>query len=635
MIRPLLLSVFIFAGLVSAPAIAVAWESYPPPLTLRERIAEWDTVVFGEFLSSIEPAGKKGLRDGRYRILHLAKPTKAAEVGQIVIVTFGGSRIAGERAMLTRHKGDWRVASPPISRVCFDYAMAAPDPDEEDSKRVPYFLRHLNSSDRQISDDAFVELERAEFRFVVASSKLIPREFVAARLRDEATNKHRVGPYGVMLGLAGNESDRELLRGIMERAPREDDPYPLGHDGIAGGYLLLAGAEGLDRVEEIWVKDPEVSFWRTYSAMQAIRFMWRYGEGRISRPRLRESMRLFLDLPELADLAIADLARWEDWSLHDRLLAMSHNPESDKARIKRAIVRYMSVSALVPPEVQAHDPARFQKARHHIRGLQNSPPEWFAEHAMFLLRRHGFSSDGSDPPDDDDSKKRREETIARLRGIGATVFLGDGSIWKENFGRVIEVNANRKQITDGDLKAVGEFLTMTDLSLEETAITDKGLAHLTKLDGLVWLNLYQTKITDEGLRHVAKLKRLELLPIGETKVTDKGLAHLKKMTQLTYLGLRGNPITDKGVAQLAGLTNLTSLYLGETKVTDAGLESLAKMTKLKKLWLNNTAVSDEAIPLLAELKSLRELHVEDSKITAEGVAALRKKVPACEILDGR
>jgi hypothetical protein len=108
--RPLLLSVFIFAGLVSAPAIAVAWESYPPPLTLRERIAEWDTVVFGEFLSSIEPARKKGLRDGRYRILHLAKPTKAAEVGQIVIVAFGGSRIAGERAMLTRQKatGGWR-----------------------------------------------------------------------------------------------------------------------------------------------------------------------------------------------------------------------------------------------------------------------------------------------------------------------------------------------------------------------------------------------------------------------------------------------------------------------------------------------------------------------------------------------
>ncbi|MGZ0170201.1 MAG: hypothetical protein ACKVHE_11640 [Planctomycetales bacterium] len=347
-------------------------------------------------------------------------------------------------------------------------------------------------------------------------------------------------------------------------------------------------------------------------------------------------MQLFLDLPELADLAISDLARWEDWSVHDRLLAMSRNPDFDERRFKRAtaraIARYMFVSVLVPPEVQAHEPARFQKARQHIRGLQNSQPEWFAKSAYFLRRRHGLSSEGSNPLDDDDSKKRREKTITRLRSFGATVFQGHERLWKENFGHVIEVNANRKKITDEDLKGVGEFLKMTDLSLEETAITDKGLAHLTKLDGLVWLNLYQTKITDDGLRHVAKLKRLELLPIGETKITDKGLAHLKKMTQLTYLGLRAKPITDNGVAQLAGLT---SLYLGETKVTDAGMKSLAKMTKLKKLWLNDTAVSDEAIPQLARLKSLRKLHVKDSQITAEGVSALRKKLPACEILDGR
>jgi len=96
-----------------------------------------------------------------------------------------------------------------------------------------------------------------------------------------------------------------------------------------------------------------------------------------------------------------------------------------------------------------------------------------------------------------------------------------------------------------------------------------------------------------------------------------------------------NPITDKGVAQLDGLTKLTSLYLGETKVTDVGLKSLAKMTKLQKLWLNGTAVSDAAIPLLAGLKSLRELHVEKSQLSAAGVLELRKRLPTCEILDGR
>ena len=348
---------------------------------------------------------------------------------------------------------------------------------------------------------------------------------------------------------------------------------------------------------------------------------------------------------------------------------MSHNPDFDEPRIKRAIIRYMLYIMRVPPEVQAHDPQEFRWAEKFIREIRDTRPKWIARTEGVRIFRHGrivqitepaidpesqkpptpfrklladFASvfvlpaavfvlpkdpAADDPPVDPKAAERQTLILKRLKDIDALVFKSEGI--------VVEVNANRTKITDDDLDGLREFLKMTDLSLEETAITDKGLAHLTKLDGLVWLNLYRTKITDDGLRHIAKLKRLELLPIGETKVTDKGLAHLKKMTRLTYLGLRGNPITDKGVAQLAGLTNLTSLYLGETKVTYAGLKSLAKMTKLKKLWLNDTAVSDEAIVLLAALKSLREIHVEKTKITAQGVAALRKRMPACEILDGR
>jgi hypothetical protein len=77
---------------------------------------------------------------------------------------------------------------------------------------------------------------------------------------------------------------------------------------------------------------------------------------------------------------------------------------------------------------------------------------------------------------------QNESTVSRLGKLGATVFQSNG--------HVVEVNANGKKITDDDLKAVGEFVRMTDLSLEETAITDKGLAHLTKLQKLEWLNLY-------------------------------------------------------------------------------------------------------------------------------------------------
>lgn len=667
----LLLIPLLAVSIAGSSSTATAWEPFRLPLTLSERGTESSTVVFGEFLNSVEPTTKGGVRDGRFRILHVAKSSEAIEKGKIVVAAVGGNWKVGEHAMLTLYKKqfeDFWDASPAISRACYDYALAAPPSDLDAGKRVPYFLRHLNSSDRQISDDAFVELERAPMHAIVASAKFISREFVAVRLQDDSTDELHVGLYGRMLGLAGNVSDRKLLRGLIENAVREEDSFPFGFDGITSGYLLLAGENGLDWIDENLLKEmsPETPFWRTYAAMQAIRFVWRYGEGRISRPRLRDSMRLLLDDPRLADLAISQLAWWDDWSLHDRLLTMMDNPEFDEIWFKRAIIRYMVSSMLVPPEVQAHDPEGFRKAERFIRELRDTwpRPKWTAREGNVLIPgRHTIvelyetvidqerqiplspfrqvlanfaavfvlpkdpEAKVDDPMIDLKTQERKKQIFKRLADLDALVFKSKGV--------VIEVNANRTKITDDDLKGVGEFPGMTDLSLEETAITDKGLAHLTKLDGLVWLNLYRTKIGDEGLRHVAKLKRLELLPIGETKVTDKGLAHLKTMTQLTYLGLRGNLITDKGVARLEGLTKLTSLYLGGTKVTDAGLRPLTKMPKLEKLWLNDTAVSDKAIPLLAGLKSLRELHVENSKLTAAGVADLRMRMPACEILDGR
>ena len=71
--------------------------------------------------------------------------------------------------------------------------------------------------------------------------------------------------------------------------------------------------------------------------------MWSYADGRIAKPRLRQSMRILLDRPELADLVIADLARWKDWSIQDRLMTMYQDKAFNVPAIKRAVVRYMLV----------------------------------------------------------------------------------------------------------------------------------------------------------------------------------------------------------------------------------------------------------------------------------------------------
>ena len=125
--------------------------------------------------------------------------------------------------------------------------------------------------------------------------------------------------------------------------PGED--FRLGIDGIMGGYLLLTGERGLEVLEAKKLKDKKAPFSETYAAMQALRFMWQYGGNRIEPDRMRQSMRILLERPELADLVIADLARMKDWSVQEKLMSLYDEEEYNIPSIKRAIVKFMLAAA--------------------------------------------------------------------------------------------------------------------------------------------------------------------------------------------------------------------------------------------------------------------------------------------------
>ncbi len=115
--------------------------------------------------------------------------------------------------------------------------------------------------------------------------------------------------------------------------------------------------------------------------------------------------------------------------------------------------------------------------------------------------------------------------------------------------------------------------------------------------------------TDAQVALVAQFDRLERLSLEETRVSDRGLAHLKRLTKLSTLNLRSTQVNDAGLAQLEGLSNLTWLDLSRTRVTDEGLIHLQGLTKLSKLYLDRTRVTDAGLKklqqALANLKIVR------------------------------
>ena len=79
------------------------------------------------------------------------------------------------------------------------------------------------------------------------------------------------------------------------------------------------------------------------------------------------------------------------------------------------------------------------------------------------------------------------------------------------------------------------------------------------------------------------MRNLNDLYLNQTRITDNGLAHLKDMSQIQNLLLRDTQITDVGMTHLKSLTNLKLIALGGTQITDDGLLCLRGASGLETL----------------------------------------------------
>jgi hypothetical protein len=94
------------------------------------------------------------------------------------------------------------------------------------------------------------------------------------------------------------------------------------------------------------------------------------------------------------------------------------------------------------------------------------------------------------------------------------------------------------------------FVSVKDVWLNSTEVTDAGLEHLKGLCELQELFLDGTHVTGAGLEHLKGLSQLWGLYLGGTHVTDAGLKHLKRLSQLEFLVLRDTRVTDNGIRRL-------------------------------------------------------------------------------------
>jgi hypothetical protein len=149
---------------------------------------------------------------------------------------------------------------------------------------------------------------------------------------------------------------------LYEAAERYERLKKQGLDAMIACYLTLKGADGLPLVEDLFLKDPNGDFKDIFSAIYALRF---HGEETdiIPRQRLIESMRLVLDNPTFADQVIADLSRWEDWGVMDRLAKMFKEAD-ENSYVRQPVATYMFIASEQGGDVG-------KRAEKHLDELRN------------------------------------------------------------------------------------------------------------------------------------------------------------------------------------------------------------------------------------------------------------------------
>ena len=241
-------------------------------------------------------------------------------------------------------------ASPiPVSERAVQYLRKLSTLPEKGPDRLAFFQQHLEDSDETLARDAYDEFAVAPYADVRGLADRMDPTQLLGWIENPKVQANRRRLYATMLGACGTKADAERIGAILaskDLGPEKAEVRS-GLDALIACYVTLRGPEGLDLIDELFLnrRGREIPFTETYAAVMALRFLGEESQS-VPRDRVLASLRLLLAEPKLADLVIADLARWQDWSVIDRLVELFEKAEADNIFVREPIVNYLRACPL-------------------------------------------------------------------------------------------------------------------------------------------------------------------------------------------------------------------------------------------------------------------------------------------------
>jgi hypothetical protein len=340
--------------------------------TFTEEMSAMDSVVFAE-LVKLPPPIKPGTRleEGQeiprasFKIVKSVKGSDLVKIGQMIeAIYFGEAKIGSVFLVMGVDPPNVAWSTPlQVSAITQAYIEELPNLPTDAVKRLVYFQKYLEHKEEALARDAYDEFAKTPYDVIRALKSNMDHDQLVTWVSDENIPASRRRLYLTLLGICGTQDDLPMLETLLKSGERRKKA---GLDALIGCYLTLRGAEGMPLIEDLFIKNKKSEYADTYAAIMALRFHGTESDV-IPRKRILEAMRYMLERPQLADLVIPDLARWEDWSQVDRLVKLFKDADEQTSWVRVPVVNYLRQCPLPAAKEQIKklekiDPAAIKRA---------------------------------------------------------------------------------------------------------------------------------------------------------------------------------------------------------------------------------------------------------------------------------
>jgi hypothetical protein len=335
--------------------------------TFSEEINTMDVAVIAKLVKAPPPSDKPGdeIAKATFEIVQVIKGEGVVKPKERMETLYFGEATPGKSFLVMGISPPQIMWSTPLplSERAHEYLNQIMKLPKEGAERLVFFQKYLEDEDELLARDSYDEFARAPYAQVKEIKEHIDHKQIVEWIKDPEIPASRRRLYLVMLGVCGSEKDLPMLEEFMRSSDRKAKS---GLDALIACYLTLKGEAGLPLVDELFLANPKADYADTYSAIMAIRFHGTEG-GVIDKKALLGSLHHMLQRPELADLVIPDLARWEDWGAIDQLMELYKTADEKSSWVRVPVVNYLRACPLprakeLLKECEKIDPASVKRA---------------------------------------------------------------------------------------------------------------------------------------------------------------------------------------------------------------------------------------------------------------------------------